>query len=332
MSKDIYRYFNNTSSDIPQSEPLSDREVEHYMDNFRNTLHSGKRRKSPMTFITKSIAAALAVAVIGGTFLFGMNKTEQPSENWFYVSLSAAAETSDTPKSFFENSNDTNFNVFGSSEGAMTGFFMDNGGTVITKDGYVDYFSYYHMENFNITGANIQSIKLESNKKGIYFTLIPNIEDIPEDLEDTAKIDNALSEFKERNTLNNSQYTFDEIRRQVLFILWPCDSFVYDVGTASTGDESYLLTSHCFDIILESDHSDPEIAELVNDIGAVEEPNQKEGYERYTLIEEKIQQKMLENAQLTVTVVYDDNSTSSQTINLVYGGNRLITFECADNQ
>ena len=72
---------------------------------------------------------------------------------------------------------------------------------------------------------------------------------------------------------------------------------------------------------------DREIAELVNDIGAVEEPNTKAESDRYTQIEEMIQQKMLENAQITITVTYDDNSTASQTIDLVYEGNRFISFK-----
>lgn len=328
MSKDIYRYFNNTSSDIPQAQPLSDSEVEHYMADFRNTLHSGKRRKSSIPFITKSIAAALAVAVIGSAVLFGMNKSQQPSENWFSVSLSAAAETADTPKDPVMNHNDDSYNILGSSVGAMTGFFMDNGETLLTKDGYKDYFAYYHMENLNITGSNIKSISLSSNKKGIYFTIAPPEEYIPDILDDsTPTIDKGLSSFSDRNTLNNSQYTFEEIRRQAPFILWPCDCFSYDLNTASSGDEENLLGSYLIDIILESDHSDTEIAELVNDIGAVEEVNTPKGYDRYTQIEEMIQQKMLENAQITITVTYDDNSTASQTIDLVYEGNRFISFK-----
>ncbi len=328
MSKDIYRYFNNTVGDIPQAQPLSDSEAEHYMADFRSKLHSGKRRKSSMPFITKSIAAALAVAIIGSAVLFGMNKTQQPSENRFSVSLSAAAETADILKYTDTDHNNNSYNTLGSSVGAMTGFFMDNGEALLTKDGFTDYFASYHMENLNITGSNIRSIRFDSNKKGIYFTLTPPQEFIPDILDDsTPMIDKGLSSFSDRNTLNNSQYTFEEIRRQAPFILWPCDCFSYDLNTPSSGDEENLLGSYLIDIILESDHSDREIAELVNDIGAVEEPNTKAESDRYTQIEEMIQQKMLENAQITITVTYDDNSTASQTIDLVYEGNRFISFK-----
>ena len=231
MSKDIYRYFNNTVGDIPQAQPLSDSEAEHYMADFRSKLHSGKRRKSSMPFITKSIAAALAVAIIGSAVLFGMNKTQQPSENRFSVSLSAAAETADILKYTDTDHNNNSYNTLGSSVGAMTGFFMDNGEALLTKDGFTDYFASYHMENLNITGSNIRSIRFDSNKKGIYFTLTPPQEFIPDILDDsTPMIDKGLSSFSDRNTLNNSQYTFEEIRRQAPFILWPCDCFSYGQG------------------------------------------------------------------------------------------------------
>ena len=55
--------------------------------------------------------------------------------------------------------------------------------------------------------------------------------------------------------------------------------------------------------------------------------NRPSGREKYEPLEEKIQKKMLENARISVTVTYEDNSTETQVIDLVYIENRFITFD-----
>lgn len=279
--------------------------------------------KTKKTLWTKGIAAALALAIIGGAAHFGLSNANKPS-NWFSINASAASATADE----VNPTGIDGLKTKGNAVGAMTGFFMESEDSTLTKDGYKDYFAYYFMEDFGITGANVKSVKVESNKKGIYYTLNPRDETV-DYLSDKDTIKASLAEdgYKEINTLNNSQYTFDELSKQAPYLLYPCDGFVYDNGKVSTGEEKNIFPDKSIDIILESDHTDPQIAAWTKEIGKIKNSYEKDGYEKYAALEEKIQKKMLDNAKISVTVTYADDTTETQVIDLVYKCNRIIKLD-----
>ena len=288
------------------------------------------KKNNKKTFWTKGIAAALVIALVGTVTYFGFGNSNK-SDNWFSIKASAASATQDeVNRSAIGDEVNQTFNneltTNGHSMGAMSGFFMEDGEEPLTKDGYKDYFALYHMEDFSVTGANIKAVKVESNTNGIYFTLTPSDKTV-DFYSDTASIDDALMDYKERYTIDYSQYTFDELREHAPYLLWPCDGFVYDNKTVSTGEETNILPNYSIDIILESDHSDSEIAAWTKEIGEIKDLNRPSGREKYEPLEEKIQKKMLENARISVTVTYEDNSTETQVIDLVYIENRFITFD-----
>lgn len=68
MSKNIYSFFNKTSGELPQAEPLNETEVNRYMKEFRNRTNTEPSSRR-LPFMYKSvIAASLAlVMAIGGT-------------------------------------------------------------------------------------------------------------------------------------------------------------------------------------------------------------------------------------------------------------------------
>lgn len=280
----------------------------------------------------KAMAAVLAIVMVAGVGYIGFGTLDK-SENWFMLSVDAATPTADEYIAYSTEdevgpTEDNNSEINGFTKNAMTGFFMESETDVITKDGYKDYFAYYHMENFGIKGTNVKSVEFKSEKKGIYFVLTPTDNNV-DYLSNTNEIDGALDKYKERYTLNNSQYTFDELRGQAPYLLWPCDGFEYENGTVSTGEEYNILPVNHIDIVLESDHSDTEIAAWVKEMNEINNLNEKEGYGKYSELERKVQEKMLRNAKITVTVTYEDGKTETQDINLAYKGNRYIAFDIA---
>lgn len=285
-----------------------------------------KKEKATRKYIwSKGIAALVAIALIVGIGFVGFGKEE--TENWFMLSVSAASTDDEAQHSSTDDETVRKEAAIGGySESAMTGFFMESENGTLTKDGFKDYFAYYHMEGLSINGANIKSIEFASSKKGIYFVLNPT-DNSADYLSDTAYIDSALTEYDKRGSLNNSQYSFDELREYAPYLLWPCDSFRYNIDTASTDEEGNLLPTNLIDIVLESDHSDPQVMPWVKEIGNIETKNDIDSFKHYAELEEKIQQKMLDDAELTVTVTYADNSTETQEIDLVYAGNRSLSFD-----
>lgn len=281
-------------------------------------------------FWVKAMAAVLALVLVVGASYIGFGLPDK-SGNWFMISANAATSTLDeyvTSSTDDEGGNiqSNNSKINGFTESAMTGFFMESENGVITKDGYKDYFAYYHMENFAIKGANIKSVEIKSHTKGIYFTLTPTDNNV-DYLSSTSEIDSALGGYKERNALDNSQYSFEELRRQAPYLLWPCDGFEYENESVSTGEEENIFPVGHIDIVLESDHSNTEIAAWVKEIGDIDNPNEKEDYGRYAALEEKIQQKMLDGAVITIIVTYEDDKVETQDIKLVYKGNRCLSFD-----
>ena len=263
----------------------------------------------------KTVAAALAVAVIG-TSTYLIADTVAPKENGFVITVNAASTT---------DKNNDNSITAGYSDTAMSGMFMDYpDNSAYLKDGYHDYFTeYFIIENLNFIGTNVKSLNLKSEKKGVYFHLLPI------SLGEDYVQEKALRNFRDYDSLENSQYTFEEFEKYAdkeKYYGVVCDGFTYDNSKNVDGKEQVILKnefeSSCFKLILESDHSDKEIAECVKEIGTF-----KRSDKEYKELEEMIQKKTLDGAKINVTVTYTDDSTETKTINLKYNGNGKIAFE-----
>ena len=89
MDKDIYRLLNNTNSEIPQQQPLTDSEVNHYMEDFRQKTNSNANTKNRNPFRYRGIIAASLVLImaIGGTI--GYHRFTTPSTNPFIMTVNA---------------------------------------------------------------------------------------------------------------------------------------------------------------------------------------------------------------------------------------------------
>lgn len=90
MSKNIYSFFNKTSGELPQAEPLNETEVNRYMKEFRNRTNTKTHGRIP--FMYKSvIAASLAlVMVIGGTIGYNhFSSTVEQTTSPFVMTVNA---------------------------------------------------------------------------------------------------------------------------------------------------------------------------------------------------------------------------------------------------
>ncbi|MBQ7521545.1 MAG: hypothetical protein IJU14_01540 [Clostridia bacterium] len=87
MDKDIYRLLNNTNSEIPQEQPLTDSEVNHYMKDFRQRTNPNTKNRNSFKY-RGIIAASLAlIMTIGGTI--GYHRFTTPSTNPFIMTVNA---------------------------------------------------------------------------------------------------------------------------------------------------------------------------------------------------------------------------------------------------
>lgn len=255
----------------------------------------------------KPAAAALAAVIIAGGAWIGIGNT-QPKNSFTIVAGAASINGGDT--------NITN----GSSEGAMTGAFMENDSETLRKDGYLDYFADYFLENFLIKGTNIKSYKIKSETKGIYFDLFPV--EKGRDFIDKRK---ALADFKDKDSLNNSQYTRAEFEEYAPFLTWVCDGYTQENPNSPDGKEEVILPDKYLFLILESNHSDPEIAKWIKEMEGLK-VNEKKDYKVYSELEKKIQKKTLNGAKLKIEVTYTDNSKETKIVELKYTGNRGINL------
>ena len=91
MSKNIYNFFNKTSGELPQTGPLSEKEINRYMKEFRNRTNTETSSRR-LPFMYKSvIAASLAIVIaIGGTIGYNhFSSTVEQTTNPFVVTVNA---------------------------------------------------------------------------------------------------------------------------------------------------------------------------------------------------------------------------------------------------
>lgn len=272
-------------------------------DNMKNINNKPKKKK--VWF--KPVAATLAAVILAACAWIGFGNT-QPKNSFTIVADAASVNSGDT--------NITN----GYTDGAMTGAFMETDTTTLRKDGYRDYFAEYVLSNFLIKGTNIKSYKIKSETKGIYFDLFP-----VEKRRDFIDKRKALADFKDKDSLNNSQYTRAEFEEYAPFLTWVCDGYSHENPNKPDGTEQVVLPDKYLFLILESNHSAPEIAKWIKEMEGLK-VNEKKDYKVYSELEKKIQKKTLNGAKLKVEVTYTDNSKETKIVELKYTGNRGIDF------
>ena len=274
----------------------------------RDDMKNNKTEKNKKKRVwLKPAAAALAAVILAAGAWIGFGNTHP--ENSFTIVAGAASI----------NGGDTEI-TNGYSEGAMTGAFMENDSKTLRKDGCRDYFAEYCLENFLIKGTNIKSYKIKSETKGIYFDLFP-----VEKGRDYIDKKKALADFRDKDSLNNSQYTRAEFEEYAPFLNWVCDGYTHNNPNTPNTTEQVVLPDKYLFLVLESNHSDIKIADWLKQMEGLK-VNEKEDYKKYSELEKKIQKKTLSNAKIKVEVTYTDNSKETKTIKLKYTGNREIDF------
>ncbi len=273
-------------------------------DNMKNN-NTEKAKKKKIWL--KPAAAALAAVILATGAWIGFGNT-QPKNSFSIVADAASIYSGDADI--------TN----GYSEGAMAGAFMETDTETLRKDGFRDYFAEYFPENFVIKGTNIKSYKITSAKKGIYFDLFPVEKN--RDFIDKKK---ALADFKDKDSINNSQYTRKEFEKYAPFLNWVCDGYSHDNPNTPDGTEQVVLPDKYLFLVLESNHSDPDIAKWITQMEGLK-VNEKKDYKKYSELEKKIQKKTLSKAKIKVEVTYTDNSIETKSIKPIYKGHKDISF------
>lgn len=287
-----------------------------------------RTRKIPVWARTTAVAMAAVLAVGGAWLGFGSPKN---SDNVFSITASAAEATPDERISTERGG----LLVGAFSCGSESGGFMTvnpqadrEDGNQYYKDGFYDYFADYSLRDLKIKGKNIVKVELSTNKKGLYFS-IESLDNITRDAEDRVYVDNKLTDYKDRreaeladlakftdkDSLTHSQYTRREFDRHCGFLGWVCDGFTYENKNPNGKVQSVLPKNNIY-LELESDHSVPEIAELVKALekeyhGSVAEWNR---------LAKEIQKKMLSDAAIEIKATFTDGSTETRRLNLSYAG------------
>lgn len=315
----------------------------------------------------KTVAAALAVAVIG-TSTYLIADTTAPKKNGFVITVNAAAYTKDDKTPTYPA--DT------SVVGAYSLTTGDNGPCMevdpeaqnpefYTKDGFKDYFCRCPLQNLQIVGKNIKSVALKANKKGTYFSVegdcdwttdkngneyfnFGGIKYSADEYKSWRKAQKKfLSLFTDHDSLENSQYTTDEFKAHYVNggNIW-CDGFTYNNPNVKDKVQK-VLPNNTIRLLLEADHSDPEVVKLYGEWDKIGEKSNQikkdyfdgvtpKTYEEYDEIcdrmynsdeyqnlikeEEKVFMELtkiiLDGATIDVTVTYADGTTESQTVNI----------------
>lgn len=270
---------------------------------------------------TKTAAAVLAVALLAGAMFF------------FHG-------TGDSKNSFSITANAAEVNVADSAVKIASGE-MSNGFSMLTFDddsvkpyynklGKQDLFTQFKFTDFRILGDNIRSVTFETTKNFSYFGI---------------NSDNENNEFTSMDTLTHSQYTqaeFDEHGDGIYGKF--CDGFTFD----NKQNLTEINLSNVINLIVESNWNDEEIAEwmaVVSDcfdkttehkidlyyqtggVGGGEIP--EEIIEVENLADEymaKICDKLIDGAEIIITVEFSDGSSQTQTLLLGFNKGESESF------
>lgn len=239
------------------------------------------------------IAASLVAVFILGFMLYPKN------ENVFYLNASA----SEIEKGFdYKNS------ILGSYSSTISGSSSIN---TSTKD--VSMIQEYHLSNLFINGKNIKAVTFKANKRCSYFDIVKNKDKF------TNFVDIKKSK-KELEFLNAEGYL--------------CKGFTYLNNNNSNVEQSIDL-SELFNVSYEADSKNETIKKNLDIIGKhlLSTDKVKKSYEENEEAESKIVKEMVKDSSIDITVLYNDNSEETQTIDINYFtkpndfDNQWITFK-----
>lgn len=283
-----------------------------------------RSNKYGFSFNIKKMQAVLAVILIAVicTLIYVAPNFSGNSKNYFTIVADAAEN----------NSVSTNINEIYSGI-STTGFMSDD--KIPNKQGKYDFYSSFDITDFRIKGNNIKSITVKSNKKSCYFFM-----DYSAD----------LTKFSDYKTLENSQYTSQELANFGKLGQLCCDGFTYTVE--QTEDEQLIQLGNLFSYVLETDRTDNEIDRFLTEYEGLEAPKyeiRQKHHKEYgedtaiPLTDEQIEidnkqcfcidkfiEKTLDDATIDVIVNYTDGTSAKTIIDVDYvveNSNGNIVFE-----
>lgn len=225
-----------------------------------------------------SIIAASLVFVIVLGFIF-----YPKSDNVFYLNASA----SEIAKGFdYDNS------ILGSYSLTASGSYSVN-----TTTNELSMIHEYYLSDFFICGKNIKSVTFKANKRCTYFDIVKNKKRF------TNFIDLKRSK-KELEFLNAEGYL--------------CKGFTY-LNTNASKVEQNINLSKLFNISYEADLSNPKIKnnlEIIRNHFSTDKD--KNSYKESEKAESNIIKEMIKGSSIAITVLYNDNSSETQTIDINY--------------
>ena len=309
-----------------------------------------------------AIAASLALIITLGAVFFPSsvptdNKTNNnKNENVFFITANAAElENQLSGKSII--------GAFAGEAGTARLADFDNNDDndpfdsgQYYKDGYADVFILYDISTFSVKGDNIKSISVKSNKKGIYFGVTP-IGDIDESRNGDENVNyvyangrgvaigeksykeyeksrkERLKRYTDADSLDNSQYTKKELKKYSdgMYANIFCDGFTYE----NTDGKKAIDIGGDFDLVIESNHSNAIIANLLEKLDNVDGKIIEHKFRREDCddldsyrdnLYRKIVKETVKNATIDVTVNFTDGTAQTKTLKLGYYMDKQLYF------
>ena len=211
--------------------------------------------------------------------------------------------------------------------------------------GKTDYFNDFELTNLKISGKNIESVTFNSKQKGIYFLINSYINDDEnsEDAEDGNSYNycNSIAEigdFSNYGSLDNSQYTKAEFKEHSDGLYGEfCDGFTFTVKKPSENEQEIKLDK-AINLMVETDRTDSEIdnwadeyyrldSELLSmraknrmsDDGEIQVTDDENTLEtKMENINNSILSKIVDGAEIDVSVQFTDGSVQSEKIRISY--------------
>ncbi|WP_303107407.1 hypothetical protein [uncultured Ruminococcus sp.] len=323
---------------------LSEKQKAELIKVMRNTEKQYKQNNvSHKVFNLKTgTAAAIAAVFVFVAIYAGFFKpnTERISSNKNIFTITAnAAEIEDKSE----------IGVFSSVNGSQYLLKDFNNDDTIYRNaqGKTDYFNDFELTNLKISGKNIESVTFNSKRKGIYFLINSYINDNEntEDAEDGNSYNyyNSIAiaeigDFSNYGSLDNSQYTKAEFKEHSDGLYGEfCDGFTFTVKNPSENEQEIKLDK-AINLMVETDRTDSEIdnwadeyyrldSELLSmrakncmsDDGEIQVTDEENALEtKMENINNSILSKIVDGAEIDVSVQFTDGSVQSEKIRISY--------------
>lgn len=285
-----------------------------------------------------AIAAVFVFVAIYAGF-FKPNTERIPSNKNIFTITANAAEIEDKSE----------IGVFSSINGSQYLLKDFNNDDTIYRNaqGKTDYFNDFELTNLKISGKNIESVTFNSKQKGIYFLINSYINDDKnsEDAEDGNSYNyyNSIAiaeigDFSNYGSLDNSQYTKAEFKEHSDGLYGEfCDGFTFTVKNPSENEQEIKLDK-AINLMVETDRTDSEIdnwadeyyrldSELLSmrakncmsDDGEIQVTDEENALEtKMENINNSILSKIVDGAEIDVSVQFTDGSVQSEKIRISY--------------